>query len=85
MMQSSRYVHRTYTPAAILVLIVALLFAFGIIDVTFGGLLIAGAILLLALALLSRVAEWPNLAGPLLGWAYTIAVVIFLVLLLTPL
>ena len=85
MMQSPRYVRRTYTQAAILVLIVALLFAFGIIDVTFGGLLIAGAILLLALALLSRVAEWPNLAGPLLGWAYTIAVVVFLILLLTPL
>lgn len=64
MMQSPRYVRRTYTQAAILVLIVALLLAFGIIDVTFGGLLIVGAILLLDLALLSRVAEWPNLVGP---------------------
>ncbi len=72
--QSPRFIRRTYFQVAVLLGVVVLLFATGLLTFAFGGILIAGAILLVAVALLSKVAEWPNLVGPILGWVYTIAV-----------
>lgn len=54
-------------------------FVAGVFTLTLGSALIWGGIVLLTLAILARFEEWAGIVGPLLGWVYTIAVVVFLV------
>jgi hypothetical protein len=54
-------------------------FALGLFSLTLGSFLIWGAIIGVWLAVLARFYEWPNFVGPLYGWAWTIALVVFLV------
>jgi hypothetical protein len=53
----------------------------GLFSFTLGSFLIWGALLGVALAVLSNFYAWPNIVGPLYGWAYLIALVVFLVML----
>ncbi len=59
--------------------VVVLGLATGVFSFTLGSFLVWGAIIGVALAILSRLYEWPNVVGPPYGWAYLVAVLVFLV------
>ena len=54
-------------------------FASDIFTLTLGSALIWGAILGVWLAVLSRFYAWPNIVGPIYGWAWTVALIVFLI------
>lgn len=74
-----RFKRNRYTTTAFLVAVVVAGLIAGVFTFSLGSILIWTALLLIALATMSKVWIWPNAVGPLLGWAWMIALIVFIV------